>query len=344
MSEPRMITARYEILRGGGTLCEIYPSEAPTVDCISTSALKMSIKGTFYSDNFSRISMLTDRLRAVLIINGIEYDFGRYIITTANREHADGISVYEIEAYSVLYLASRSKIETRLHLSAGTNYITAISGLLIDSGITSIEAAGTSLTLATDREDWEIGTDRLTIINALLDEINYNSAYVGMSGEVKLTPYIAPSLSNIAHTYSVGFHSLISSEFKAESDYFSKCSVFKVICSNADLASPMTATAENNDASSPFCIANMGRVLYVENVDNTPSQTALQARADNLLMKSYQTTETVEFYTAVSAEHGTFETIAIDNGELCGIFAETEWSVTMSPDNDMKHKAKRVIT
>jgi hypothetical protein len=88
---------------------------------------------------------------------------------------------------------------------------------------------------------------------------------------------------------------------------------------------------------------NIGRVLHSEKVDNIPSQAALQERANAMRDKSMQTTEEIEFYTAIAPVHTPHDVVAIQTGGASGIFAETGWKITLSPDSDMQHRARRVI-
>jgi hypothetical protein len=333
---------RYEVVRNGGTYRRISAYGYPSISGIASSELKMSFRGTFLRDNFDGINFLTDRLRVVVVLNGTEYPCGLFVITSVLNRKAGGVKVADLEGYSILYLAQRKKIETRLSLAAGANYITSINNLLIGAGITNFVYTASSLTLATVREDWEIGTPHLTIVNDLLSEINYNSAWVDLSGAVHLSKYAAPSLSNITQTYKAGALSLIGDDYTKGNDMHSKCNVFMAVCSNPDLSSPMTATSTNSDASSPFSTVNIGRVLSVTTVDNTPSQSELQATADRLKLQSLLSTETVEFATAINPTHTAFDVLALDNDELSGLFEETEWTISIEPGADMTHKAKRV--
>ncbi len=334
--------ARYEILRDGGVVGTLEASEAAEIVCDTESDLVLSLRGTFFPGG--EYNFFRDRLRPSAIINGTEYPLGVYIITTEERSETAGRPMITIEAYSLLYLVRRKKIETRLHIPAGTNYITAITELLSLAGITDIEAEPTDYLTATDREDWDIGTPVLDIINALLEEISYRRAYVDLRGKVQLRRYKPPTLTNAAHIYTDGLDSIISSEYKITDDRYEKANVFRLYCDNPDMEALMAATAENNSPTSPFSTVNIGRVLHNEQVDNVPSMTALQERADAMRDKSLQTTEEIEFYTAIAPVHTPHDTVAIQTGGASGIFAETGWRISMTPDSDMTHTARRVIT
>jgi len=337
------LTARYEVLRSGALYKYIYASDTPRIDMNSESELKTSMSGTFHDYSADSINFLTDRLRVIVNINDTEYTCGVYCVTTEDKQKLNGAQFVNIEAYSLLYLAQQSRIESRLYYAAGELYTDVIVELLIECGITDYSVTASTLTMATDREDWEIGTSRLEVINQLLKEISYNSAYMNNLGKIICEPYAEPLIANVDFTYNADTSSIIGPDYTVSNDYHGKCNVFKVICSNPELASPLTATAENTDTSSPFCIDNIGRRLYIECIDNVASQAALQLIADTLRFKSLTSSEEVTFETVINPEHSAFNIIAINNDTLQGIFAETSWSMQMSASALMSHKARRAL-
>ncbi len=334
-------SVRYEILRDGGTLGTMLAYEPAEIRCDTESDMVLSIRGTFHAEDGR--DFFQDRIRPVVVINDTEYPLGLYVITTEEKTEDGGQRLSVLEGYSVLYLARRKKMETRLHIPAGTNYIAVITDLLTGAGIADVEADATSYTMATDREDWEIGTPVLEIVNALLAEISYRGAYVDLSGTVQLRRYKAPVLADAAHIYTEGEDSIITPEYKITDDRYNKANVFRLYCDNPDMEALMVATAENNSSTSPFSTVNIGRVLHNEQVDNIPSQEALQERADAMRDQSMQTTEEIEFYTAIAPVHTPHDVVAIQTGGASGIFAETGWRISLSPDSDMMHTGRRVI-
>lgn len=290
------------------------------------------------------LNWMVDRVRPVLIVNGVEYPCGVFVATTLDRHLVAGHEILSMEAYSPLYLASRVQIEGTYTIAAGTNYLTAVQELLRLAGITNYEAEDTTLVLATDRADWEVGTPVLDVINELLAEINYNSAWVDLTGCVQLTKYAAPSVDNIQHTYTQGQYSIVSADATATTDYFSKANVFRAVCSSPDLDEPLVATTENSDPNSTYSTVSMGvRILQTERVDSVPDLATLQERAENMLTKSMQTTETVNFVTALCPVHTCWNTVGLDLGEITGIYTETGWSMVLDASGEMSHTAERVV-
>lgn len=337
------ISVRYEVLRDGGVWTELEPYTPAEVQYQSASALKMSMRGLFLEPK-KEIRWLTDRLRPVLIINGTEYPVGKFIATTPQTNKTAGQTLLQLEAYSVLYLAERVQLEGPYTIARGTSYITAVIELLRLAGITEYTAEESALVLSTDRADWPAGTKVLTVVNQLLSEINYRSAWVDMSGRVWLTKYKAPSTDNITQIYQRGEYSILSDVSTVTTDYFDKANVFRAVCSNPELEEPMMATAENSDPDSPFSTASLGiRILQILEVDNIPDLATLQEKAENMLTKSLQTTETIEFTTALNPTHGIWDTVALDMEDKGGIWTETEWSMVLDASGSMRHKAERVV-
>lgn len=333
---------RFEVLRDGAVFRELIPaSDSAEVQFVESSELKLSVRGSFYAPP-ADVDFLTDRLRPVVTVNGADYPCGVFCVTSEMERRSDGVDYAELEGYSLLYLAKQTKIEERVSIAAGENYITRILLLLLKCGINNFLSVPSDYMFSAARADWEIGTPVLDIVNELLAEINYRPAWVDLNGRVRITPHENPSLENIAHTYSEGEFSMIEPDYSRSVDRFGKANVFRVECDSPDLDEPMWAVAENNVEGSPFSIARLGRILHVETIDGTPSQEALQDYANRLRDESLQTVEEAEFYTAPVPEHNAFDVIGLNNGKLTGLYTEAEWRLPLSPGASMYHKARRV--
>ena len=107
----------------------------------------------------------------------------------------------------------------------------------------------------------------------------------------------------------------------------------------------MTATGINDSMISALSTVRRGRRILATPVelDNIASQTALQKYADNLAVKSMFATQKIKFYTAVNPAHGVGDVIALYNGELVGVYEETDWKIEIRPGALMEHQAKKVV-
>lgn len=337
------LSVRYEVLRNGAFYKQIYAHGIPTINMQSGSELKVSLSGTFHDHSALDINFLSDKLRVIANLNGTEYPCGIFCVTTEDKSKSSGSKFIDIEAYSLLYLAQQSKIEERLYFAKDELYTDVIEELLIDAGITDYDITSSDLALLTDREDWEIGASRLSIINQLLGEISYNTAYMDNSGTIICEPFTEPSIGNLDFTYNADTASIIGPDYTLSNDFHGKANVFKVICSNPDVGMPLTAVAVNDIASSPFNIDAIGRILKVTHIDNIASQEALQLKANELRMLSMISSEEVTFETAINPEHSVFNIVALNNDDLQGIFAETSWTMPLSGSSMMRHSAKRAL-
>ena len=214
--------SRLTAFKGGGAAISV------TAD----AAVKWALSGKFAQNR--AVNYLTDVIQPVLTIDGVRQPLGKYIPTDAYTEHDGMRPVVSLTAYDLTYLAMSSKIETRLHLAKGTLYTAAIQALLVESGITDFFVEANTATLQADREDWEPGTDRLTIINALAAEINYNSIWMDGGGTVHCSAFRMPSADAISVTYRDGEYSIQHPEWSETVDMFDHPNVFIVEVDNPD--------------------------------------------------------------------------------------------------------------
>lgn len=336
------IRFRYSVWRDGAYLRDLSPYGAGMLTHEAASELQDSLQVTFLA--YSGVDFVTDQLWVECTVNGETYPLGRYAVTTEQPARRGGVDVVQIEAYSILWYLKQTKTETVREWAAGTLYTAIIGELLTEAGLTDYDIEASEEELATDRADWDMGTEYIEIINDLLREINYNPIFADFDGVIRATRYVAPSLGTVTHEYQEGRDSVIAADYETEADRFDRANVFIVICDNPELGEVLRAEAVNADPSSPYSTVTLGRrIPRIERVNNTPSVTALQDTADRLRAESLQTTETVEIVTAILPDHGANETLLVNVGGITGIYRETGFEITLSAAGQMRHKAVRVI-
>lgn len=338
------ISAEYIVEREGVEITRLQPAANDAeIAMNNTAEIKQTLCGTFYKNDTT--NYITDRLRPTLTINGTCYPLGRYIMTDAEPDGSEtGLTKVKITAYDMTYLVQCSTTEARQFFAAKTAYIEAIKTLLIDAGIEDYIIDYTADTLLTDRE-WDIYTDRLTIINDLLLEINYNSLWMDQNGYLRCTPYKQATAEHIDHTYRPGAESILYMPHSESVDYFNRANVFVVTAQTPDINEPMVATAVNDDPTSPFSTVNQRRrIVGREDMDNIASQEALQQYADNKKFSGMLATQETVFYTGPAPVHGAYDVIALEKEDASGIYAETEWSLQLYAPGKMTHRARRVIS
>ncbi len=146
------------------------------------------------------------------------------------------------------------------------------------------------------------------------------------------------------HIYAAGKYSIISDDVDVTTDYFDKANVFRVVCSSPDLPEPLVAEVENDDPDSPFSTATLGvRIVETEEVDAVADFAELQEMAAQMRYRALQTTERIEFVTALDPTHGSYDTIGLDAGGESGIYTETGWRMVLDAYGEMRHTAERIV-
>lgn len=340
----RNYSIRIDVVRNNSHVMSLSPANDPVVDCNSDAEIKMSMSGIFYDD--PRVEWMTDELRPYQIIDGVEHSVGIFPIGTIGRSvDENGVPTISVEAYDRNLYLKQKKTEEILHLSAGTNYMAAIEQLMVQAGVARYIATPTKETFSTDREDWDIGTSYLSIINTLLDEINYTHVWFDQDGIAVLQPIQSPSVLNITHQYNeLDRIKVLKREHTVEADIFDAPNVFIVICDNPDLTSPLISTAINDSLFSSLSIDARGRrIVKLLRVDNIASQDALDEYAKTICFQSMMSSEIVTIFTANLPGHCVYDTVAITHPDIDGIFQEISWSLILAPGQTMIHKLRRSI-
>lgn len=342
----RSIDFRYTIQRNGADYCELYTmsSGGASIKMNESSSVKTSLSGDFLIPG-KEINWLTDEIQAKLIINGSASSCGVFLSSVVS-EHEDGANRYlHIDALDRGWIVQDSRTESRVFIPAGTNYIEAIVSVLGRAGISQIVSTPTDFVTAEDRDDWNVGTSILEIVNQLLSEISYKPLWFNGDGAAMLEPASSPSAQNIDHMLDdTKIESLLMPRISKQTNLYNKPNAFVCICSNADKEDGMVAIGENTNPQSPLSISRRGRkITQTVQVPNTPSQAALQLYADRMVTDSLTSGETITVTTALIPGFGVGDVTAIKYGDLMAICIERNWSMDLKVGGLMSHTLERVV-
>ena len=342
----RTLSFRYVIVRDGADFTEIYParSSAPRIKMNGASSIKTNFSGSFINPGDS-VKWLTDEIRPELIIDGIAHPLGVYMPAAVRELETATERMLNIEAYDRCWRVRDVRTEDLLHFDAGTPYLTAVQQLLTACGIALVSVTPSSATLTEAREDWNIGTDYLSIVNQLLSEINYNPLWFNAEGLAILEPASVPTAANIEHTLDdTDIRSLLLPTNSRETDVYKAPNVFVAVCSNADKNGVMRAKSENTNPQSPLSIARRGRrIVKVVQVNNIASQEDLQAYADRMRNESMITGETIIVKTGIFPGYGVNDVTSIRYGDLFAVCLEKAWSMDLQVGGIMTHTLEKVV-
>lgn len=341
----RTVDFRYIVVRNGADFTELRPirDASPLLIMNESAEIKMSFSGSFAADD--SINWLTDQIRPELVIDGVASPLGVYLPATVTPSEDESTRSVQVEAYDRCWLVRDTYTETMRHFSAGSLYTDVVRQLLTEAGIVLMIVTPSAAALTEDREDWDIGTSLLQIVNDLLAEINYNPLWFDAAGAAIVTPVRTPTAENIDHMLdSENVQSLLLPQIRQETDIYQAPNVFVCYVSNADKQGPMVATAENRNPQSPLSIPRRGRrIVQFMRLDNIASQEELDAYAARLRNESLSTGETVTVRTALLPGFGVNDVTALHYGDLASICIERGFSMELRVGGSMTHRLERVV-
>lgn len=342
----RDISFRFVVVRNGADYDELHPADksAPQLRMSASGEIKTSLSGNFLNPG-DRVNWLTDEIRPELIVDGVPHNLGIYLPAAVRMQSNDTRDAVHLEAYDRNWRVKDNYTDSLLHLDAGTNYVDAVIQLLTACGISLISRTSTSAALNEAREDWNIGSSYLKIVNDLLLEINYNPLWFDADGLAILEPVSVPTAANIEHTLDdTDIRSLIRPTISRETDIYRAPNVIICVCSNADKSGPMIARSENTNPQSPLSIARRGRpISKVVQVSNIASQEDLQAYADRLRNETMITGETIVLKTGLLPGFGVNDVVSVRYGDLFAVCLERAWTMELAPGGEMTHTLEKVV-
>ena len=274
-----------------------------------------------------------------------EYSLGMFVLSTPTRATTDGAASWTVEAYDHTVILQEDSLDAPLYIAAGTAYLDAIQSVLVGAGAANVIVAdyiGTAL--AADRE-WEIGTKKLEIINALLTEINYDKLWCDVDGNFVLSAYTEPSPAEIDWTYEEGELSIIERDTSSILDLYKVPNVFLGICSNPDLNVDYHSTYINDNPLSPLSTVRRGRriVSEVHQLESVTTQADLDAAVVRIAFEANQVEEVLTFHTANNPLHSRKDTLAIWHSDANGIYVDGEWELPLEAGGQMNHTTRKLV-
>lgn len=339
----RTVEILFRVIRDGADYSQLYPiaNSVPTVYLDEKSQIRMALRGDFV-DPGDKINLLTDRIRPVLCIDGEEHPIGLFLVASSQKVITATGHYLSIEAYDQCWMLQTNVVSDVFYYYHNRTYMSCIKDILDRTDVGLRLITETSLAITRDRYDWMPGTSYLTILNDLLDEINYAHLWFDMNGTAIIAPEPDPLSTPVKHILSENdIRSLLLMDAQAESDYFSAPNVFVAVCSNFARIG-ISATAMNDDMSSPFSVTRRGRKIFsVTRVKDVPNIDTLKAIAQKLANRSILRTETITVKTGLLPDFGLNDIVGLEiDGEM-SICVERGWTMELMPGGTMTHKMER---
>ena len=274
-----------------------------------------------------------------------EFSLGVLIPSTPRYNNDGGVKTWEVEAYDRTVILMEDSLTEPLYVAEGTKYLDVVADVLVSAGITDVLLTEYVTTEVPADREFEIGKKKLDIINALLEEINFNKVYCDAAGSVVISAYRTPSAAAIDFKYAKGALSVISQNIASETDLYGVPNVFIGVCSNFDLDQDYTSVYVNDNPISRLSTVQRGRRIVSEifQLDQVASQEDLDAAVVKIAFEANQVSEEIVFSTALMPFHGYRDTLDIDHSDIQGTFVEHSWEIPLEAGEKMTHTARRLV-
>lgn len=310
-------------------------------------------KATFdLVESGQEIDWLTDRIKPWARLHlppyqdddWVEWPLGVFLLSSPTRTTDEtGRVVRRVQGYDQLQVYLDDKTDARYTVAASANYVSTVTTLLGDVDMV-VTASSSTLPAAME---WEPGTPKLKIINALLGAVNYQSLSFDEDGRAVVAPYVAPDRRAEEYTYADDVDtSLLLPEVEQELDLFSVPNKWVLVVSNPDRAA-LTATYTNSNPASPTSTVRRGRTIVDYRTEqDAADQAALDAKAERLAFEASQIYESITFSTGLNPLHSGNDVYRIRYTPLAinSAFSEAEWTLPLKAGEPMTHRARRVVS
>lgn len=206
-----------------------------------------------------------------------------------------GASV-DVELYDKTMILSEDAYGATYGVAAGANILAAVATIILSSGVApeSLLLTPSAATLA-NALVWEAGTDKLRIVNDLLDAAGYFALYVDGYGRFKADPYTTPASRGVSWSFIDDEDGVYLPEWTFDADTFAVPNRYVCVGRSEGDVPALVATATDEDPASPFSYPSRGRWITRTDTDvEASSGTVLQLLADRRLSDAQQVNATVE--------------------------------------------------
>lgn len=341
----RKIAFRYDLLTNKDLKIGEIDVISGSIALNSLAELKRTGRFTIKENIAKDIDFLNDRIKPIVIIDGVETEMGVYLMPSPTRRLECGQIYRDIEAYDVLQILKEDKITDRTFYRKGSKYEDILRQIINSAGIYRCTIEPTLLTLKRDRE-FEIGTSKLTICNQLLQEINYTAIYSDKTGLIRAKQYIMPNMRNIEVKYIEGdFDIKVKDSSTDELDLFNVPNTWVVVASNGENNSLKSIFKNENPADKTSIPSRERKIVDYREISDIADQNSLNQYTKRLAMNALSVYRKIEFETIINPIHGYANCIYVEDKalDISDKYIETSWEIPLEVGGVMKHNARRVI-
>jgi hypothetical protein len=239
------------------------------------------------------------RVRPVLIIDGVPEQRLGVFVPTAPTEHWDeGGGKQDIELLDRTSIISQDYVSSTYTVKKGTNVISAVRKVIASTGEPVGAITTSSETVPSDMA-WGAGTNKLTIVNELLDAAGYFALWADHNGQFRTEPYQSPNTRPIVYELLDNSKSIYIPTLTIDQDYYDIPNRVVMTAQGSGQKEAWTSVATNKNPDSAFSYQRRGRwITDVQLGVEATSQAALDSKAKARLSALHSARMTIEIQHA----------------------------------------------
>ena len=239
--------------------------------------------GSLSMDRTRDIDWLSHRVRITYTDGDVSWPCGIFLFSSPT-EHHDSMTVsYDVGLLTKMAIIDQVALRDRYAVAAGSPVIPAVVGLIQSTGETRVAVTPSDATARADMT-WKPGTSLLTVINDLLDSINYWTLRADSSGQFRVEPYVEPASRPISKSFEHGEHSIHLPEWSHEQDNAAVPNVVVLTSQGDEETEGLVGEAINANPDSKYSTVNRPELSYTEEGVEADSQATINALAQRKLL------------------------------------------------------------
>lgn len=233
---------------------------------------------------YAPFSWMHARVRPVLLIDGLQEQPLGTFIPSAPVEYWDaGGGRQEIELLDRTSVISNDYVESSYTVKKDTNVVSAVRKLIASTGEHVGALTPSNETVSKDMV-WGAGTNKLTIINELLDSADYFALWSDYNGQFRVQRYTKPSDRATVFEFLDDDKSIFLPDLSIDRDIYDVPNKVIMTAQGDGESEGWVSTATNTNPNSPYSFANRGRwITDVQLGIEATSKEALDSKATRRL-------------------------------------------------------------
>jgi hypothetical protein len=248
---------------------------------------------------YAPFSWMHARVRPVLLIDGVpEEPLGVFVPAAPVEQWDGGGGRQEIELLDRTSIISQDYVDTTYTVTKGTNVISAVRKLIASTG-ERVGALTASTEVTNSDMTWGAGTNKLTIINELLESAGFFGLWADGNGQFRAEEYQPPKNRAVRYELLDNEHSIYIPTLSIDRDIYAIPNKVIMTAQGEGESEGWTVVATNENEASPFSYQRRGRwVTDVQLGIEATSLENLQSKAERRLASLTATQATIEIQHA----------------------------------------------